>query len=386
MNELDLVFKKEQVIKFKKGLEESSWAKWVRIANKVLKEKIAEGIAFLEAEILAIRAANSSFSTQEITGLSFSDMQEHEELRLAEVSSGSDDDFQLVIPVGVTYDDWYGEIILTKAFMEAMVKNQTVLQKTKPFLNEKHDRGKALGWAKEIRATEEGLEVKWDFTRLGRQYVEDDIYKYYSGEINSMLDRDTGEKVYPVFGGAALTNSPVMKDMPGAHLSEDKPNTADGPNIEGEESMDFSKLKEEALTLSDSDKSELVLALGFVKRDDEIVALTDKVSAMTEVNSTLKEQVISLGDKLKEIDEAKTEVFLSKAIADGKLKPADEAVWKERLNKDFGDYSKIIEELPVIIDLDGPRGTGQDEQTEGTDFKEKANEFLGKKAPKEEEK
>ena len=383
-DDTDLAFKKEEAVRFKKGLEESLWAKWARIANKILKEKVAEGIDFLEAEILAIRAANASFGGHEVEGMSFSDMQEHEELRLAEISS-SDDKFQLVIPIGTTFDDWYGEITLTKAFMQAMIKNQpAALKNTKPFLNEQHDRGKALGWADELRVTEEGLEVKWDFTKLGRQYIEDDVYKYYSGEVVRFRDRDTGEMIYPIFGGAALTNSPVMKGMPEAHLTDSNnySNPAEGPKDEGAENMDFSKLKEEAVNLSDSEKKELGIALGLENRDDEVVALTDKVSALNDVTSSLKEQNTTLTAKLKEVDDAKVEAFLSTAITEGKVKPTDKDVWKARLDKDYEDYSTIIGNLPVVVDLSGPNGSGQDEDPT-KDFKEKADDFLGKKPEKE---
>ena len=384
-NNLELSFKKEQATKYKKGLEESLWAKWARIANKVLKEKIAEGIAILEAEIMAIHAANASFSDKVIEGLSFSQMQEHEELRLAEVT-GASDDYQLVIPIGTTYDDWYGEIILTHTLMQAMVDNQKVLKNTKPFLNEGHDRGKALGWANGLKVTDEGLEVKWGFTKLGRSLIEDDIYKYYSGEILHAIDSETGEKVYPVFGGAALTNSPVMKGMPEAHLSDGNINKAEGPKDEGEENMDFSKLKEEAVNLSDSEKLELAKAVGFVNRDDEVIALADKVTAMTDVNSNLTEQNKALSNKLDVIDAEKIEKFLDTKITEGKLKPADKDVWKERLTKDFADYSEIMGKLPKIIDTDGPKGTGQDKEDTGKDYEGMAKEYSGKKPKKEEKK
>jgi len=382
MDKLNFSFKKEQATRFKSGLDESHWSKWARIANKVLKTKISEGIAVLEAEILAIHAANAAFSDKAIEGLSFSQMQEHEELRLAEVTN-IEDEYQLVIPIGTTYDDWYGEIILTETLMQAMVDNQKALKNTKPFLNEQHDRGKALGWASDLRVTDEGLEVKWDFTTLGRSLIEDDIYKYYSGEIISMKDRDTGEQVYPVFGGAALTNSPVMKGMPEAHLSDSNITQAEGPKEEGAENMDFSKLREEAVNLSDSEKLELGSAIGFVNRDDEVVALTDKVSAMTDVNSNLAEQNTALSDKLKAVDAQKIETFLGDMIDAGKLKPADKDVWKERLEKDFADYSTIMESMPKIVDVDGPNGTGLDAEIESKDFKTMGDEFIGKKAPKE---
>jgi phage I-like protein len=268
--------------------------------------------------------------------------------------------------------------------MQAMVDNQKVLKNTKPFLNEGHDRGKALGWANGLRVTDEGLEVKWGFTKLGRSLIEDDIYKYYSGEILHAIDSETGDKVYPVFGGAALTNSPVMKGMPEAHLSDGNITKAEGPKDEGEENMKFSELKEQAVNLSDSEKLELAGSIGFVNRDDEVTALSDKVTAMTDVNSNLTEQNKALGEKLKAIDAKEIEKFLDTKITEGKLKPADRPVWKERLEKDFADYSEIMNGMPKIVDTDGPTGTGQDNEDKGKDFKEMADDFSGKKAKKPE--
>ena len=376
----------EDVDRFRKGLDDSNKSKWLKIVTSTIEELLSEGKALLEAEIDAIRKANSAFSDKNTLSLSFSDMSHSPNIVCAEIKGADENEWQLVLPIGTTYDTYYGDIIMTRSYMDAMIENQKVLKNTKPFLNEDHDRGRALGWANDIRATDDGLEAKWKFTPPGKQLIQDEVYKYYSGEIMPTTDGDTGEVLYPVFRGAALTNSPVMKGMPEAHLSDNKGKSeAQGPKDEGEESMDFSKIKDESLALSDSEKKELVVALGFKSRDDEVVALTEKVEALSDVNSTLKEQVTAMGDKLKIVDEAKVETFLSEAIAGGKLKPVDKDKWKERLDKDFATFSEVLNEMPVSVDLGKTEGSGLDDDGDDKEkvLAEKTNAFLGRKGNKE---
>ena len=56
------MWKIKDVDKFKKGLDSEQKKEWVKIANRILKSELTKGTGDLEAEIVAIRTANNTFS------------------------------------------------------------------------------------------------------------------------------------------------------------------------------------------------------------------------------------------------------------------------------------------------------------------------------------
>ena len=247
----------DDVDRFKKGLTSSQKRRWVKIANSSYERCAEEGEKTnLDCEVSAIRIANTKFSDKTfsvekntcpgIPGLDFRKLQEVA-LQEAEVT----DDFQMILPVGLFYSKWYGEVIITQNYCQAMVDNwkNKVLREQQPFVDTEHDRGKANGWIMDMEARPDGLYAKIEWTDLGKEQLGGGLFKYFSADIDAIVDIDTGEEVYPVLIAVALCNTPVMKTMPQAHLQDKEPETVDS-SIENIDYKALAKDLESAIMLS----------------------------------------------------------------------------------------------------------------------------------------
>jgi phage I-like protein len=355
----------KDVERFKKGLNDTQKKEYVQIVSAETSRLLKEGRPALEAEGRAIQKANSMFGDT-AKAMHYSEF-ESTNIIVTLAEAGTSEDKQLVLPTGTTYDAWYGELIFTENFMKEMVKNQDRLKNTEPFLNEGHDRGKACAWATELEASEDGLLVKWDFTELGTDLVQKKIYKYFSAEIGSVTDADTGERVFPVFRGCALTNSPVMKNLPEVHLQEvtlnEKPN--------GGKEVNFNEIMEalNGLTLSDAEKAIIAKDYSIIDTD-----LAEKLKAKDEVIVSLNEKVIALNAEVLSFSADKIEVKLSEAMTAGKITPATKDVWKARLEKDFEEYSGIIDSLATVADFKEHGSELDEDKIKG----KKSSEYTGR--------
>ncbi len=360
-------WKVKDVEKFKKGLSDEEKKEWVSIANKALTSLKKKGKPILEAEVTAIRKANSMFGDK-VKAMKFSDMSDTTiELTLSEAGT---EELQLVLPTGTTYSDWYGELIFTETFMKEMAKNSDRLKNTRAFLNEGHDRGKACAWAEELVASDDGLKVKWDFTSLGKSLVEDKIYRYFSAEIGSVTDVDTGERVFPVFMGCALTNSPVMKNLPEVHLEE----VTFTEQTNGGKEVNFTQIMEALSSLTLSDEEKLKLLEAYKVEDSEQIELAEKLIAKEEVITSLNERIVSLEAEVNTFSEDKVEAKLSEAITAGKITPANKETWKARLSKDFEEYSAILNELVAVVILEE---MGSEEDNDEVKPKHLSSDYTG---------
>lgn len=364
-----MAFKISDANRFKKGLDAEDQKKWAEIANKALSKQLRKKVSLLEAEQIAIVQANASFGDK-LKIIKFKDLKETT-INIMLVEAGSSDEMQLILPTGTIFSDWYGTLMFTENFMKAMVKNQSVLKNTIPFLNRDHDRGQACAWAEDIKSSEDGLSVKWDFTSLGKQLVEDKIYKYFSAEIGSAMDVDTGERVYPVLRGCALTNSPVMKNLPDVHLHEVEfiENTLGGKEVEFKEIMEA--LVE--LNLSDEEKTELSKAAKIVAPKESTI-ISDKLEAQKEVVTTLNDKVKSLETALATFSADRIEAKLSEAMKLGVITPANKDKWTVRLAKNFDEFSEILDESKPEVDL-GEHGSEEDNNSKESKYK--ASDYTG---------
>ena len=216
------------VDKFKKGLSDSNKAKWVAVANASLAQCSAEGGEILKCEENAIRIANAKFSTDgKMHETRYShdieedgNIQRETMLKLAVQPAEPNDNFQMVVPIGVFYDDWYGEIIITNTFSDMMLENweKKVLGNREPFIDTEHDMGKANGWIEALESRDAGLYAKIKWTKQGREFVEEQYYRYFSAALGSTLNLETGDREFPVLFAVALCNNPVMNTMEPAHL------------------------------------------------------------------------------------------------------------------------------------------------------------------------
>lgn len=149
-------------------------------------------------------------------------------LRLAEDGIAAGDVTpMMVFPVGEWHSAKYPNLPLTEELANELIANfEAGVLGTEPVVDSsgKHDTSApAAGWVKRVylASYEEGevtglalwADVKW--TKLGAELLADEQYKYGSVEIGSVVLNDTGETVDNVLRSLTLTNTPVLRLMPG---------------------------------------------------------------------------------------------------------------------------------------------------------------------------
>ena len=168
----------KDVDKFKKGLTPKDKKKWVTIANSALQQCIDAGGQKLDCEVQAIKIANAKFDDKDLTDSDILRFKEESgnikekakssalNILLAEVATdeeaNANEGYQMLLPVGRFYLSWYGEMIFTKSFVEAMVDNwkNKMLNEREPYIDTDHDMGEANGWIQDMKADDDGLWAK----------------------------------------------------------------------------------------------------------------------------------------------------------------------------------------------------------------------------------
>lgn len=351
------MFKTEDVERYCAGLDltAAQSAEWLKIANQALEAAEAVGADTLEAELNAVKTANSVFRSasqkhsdapvRPAVGASLA-------VVLAEVGEASDG-FQMVLPVGYWFNRWYGDLIFTQTYCQRVVDNwkAKVLGKREPFLDTEHDRGAANAWVVDMEARADGLYVKWDWTDRGRELVAKRIYRFYSADLETALDIKTGKEVYPVLAAVALTNCPAMNTLPDAHLS-------DQPGAHGD------ALKPPAKPGKEEDNMELSDVITFAKaapetdRDQILSAIAPDLKTEAEA---LKAANLSLTERLSAMEAEKKAArkveVIGKALSEGKILPKDKEAWERRFDASPDVIAEILASMPAAVDLT-VRGTG----------------------------
>ena len=349
------MFKPEDVSKYCAGmtLTPAQADEWLKVANEAMA--ISGGVDELDAEIAAIKTANATFRK---ASAKFSDRSHPYEATLSEVSLvDTADGFQKVLPVGYWFNDFYGDLVFTKTYMDRLVKNwqDKALGNRQPFLDTDHDGGAANAWAVALEARDDGLYVKWDWTEKGRQLVNQKIYRYYSATLQEALNVKTGEMVYPVLSGVSLTNRPAMNTMPDAHLSESRGAHGDPAKsaiAEVEEiKMELKDVTEFMKNATPEDKAALIVALG-VKNETPAklpeTALEKALVQLSEQVNGLQSQLADMKDK----EQAKGEDdFIKASLSDGKILPVDEDFWRKQFRDNEKGTREIVEKLPKRVDF-----------------------------------
>jgi len=382
------------VDKFKKGLTEQEKERWVRIANAALAKCLDGDGDELDCEVKAIRQANGAFSEEKPDLTNFSNPlkpENHDEtvrLTLADVDDVEDPSFQLAFPIGAFRTAKYGEIIVTRTFAKRMHDNWKagVLGKRAVYMDTNHDFGEACAWAEDMRVTDDGLEVKWDFNSKGRELVSDRRYRFYSAAIGWAINIETGDEAYPVLYAVSLTNDPVMNTMPEAHLSDQRTDSAqsDGEkNITGgdtpvntlSEILEalFSLGTEEREKATDEQRDKIAKFFGIKLGDgsEAEVKLTEakqalelkdeKLALVLDENKELSKKLADI--QAKQLATRKAEV-IEKALSEGKILPKNREKWEGMFDKDPDGTADLLAEKGSEVDLgEVGKGTGGAETT-----------------------
>lgn len=401
--------------RFRKGLKDKDAKKWVAIANAALAQCVEKKGEPLECEIQAVRIANAKFDDPKLSEkaiMQFSEQtkafiqktrEEPAQVLLAAADAPpSEDGYQLVLPTGRYFTTYYGEVIFTKLLMEAMVANwkKRTLNERDPFIDTNHDFGQANGWIVDLRANDDGLWAKIDWTEPGKELVAKKIYRYFSVAFGSKLDIETGESVFPVLEAVSLTNVPAINTLPHASLSEggngesldgmkgfseDGSNKTDGSahgdgadtNKEGDD-MEFAEVLNTVAKISDDEKKVLIRQLGLSEvvgeRDtlrqekatleNEKKALLSEKETLTKVNADLSK---TIEESTKAQIEARKKAVIDKALSEGRILPKDKEYWEKKFSENPDFAAEVIEKLPKVVKLGEQSGTDEHETSDEGD-------------------
>jgi len=362
------------VDRFKKGLSPDEKKRWVAIANGALKSCLEKGGDELDCEVKAIKQANGSFSGVVPDLSAFSNPirpKNHDEkihLALADVNDGTsnDPDYQLAFPIGAFKTGKYGEVIITRTYAERMEQHwrDNVLGKRSVYMDTNHDFGEAAAWAEDMKVTEAGLAIKWDFNSRGRELISDRRYRFYSAAIGFAFDIDTGDEKYPVLYAVSLTNDPVMNMMPEAHLSTKGSTSAHGDggttDTGGEPAMTIAEILKAFFGLSDEQKSEITKEQRQQLADAVGIKIAKEPVAegveLTEAKQTIETQKEQLRLVLAEKDAMSTELktlreekhaahkseVIEKALTDGRILPKNKEAWEKLFDKSPETTASIL--------------------------------------------
>jgi hypothetical protein len=370
----------KDVDKFKRGLSDDQKRRWVAIANGSLAECMEQNDAEeIDCEVRAIRIANATVEGQEKQAaialadkpnpLHIDDVDSTIHVALAEATE--DGEYQLAFPIGLFKTGKYGEMIITRTFAERLQEHwqAKVLGERNVFMDVNHDFNEAAAWARNMRVSDDGLEVAWEFNSRGRELISDRRYRYYSAAIGGAIDMQTGDLVFPVLHAVSLTNMPVMNNMPAAHLSDDigkNPAHGDGENNHKEESMKtLAEIIGVLLALStdelgkatDDQKDEIAKALGLELADDkELSVLRDKVSVSEDKIKVLASENRDLSEQVKAYKDAEAkadrDTVIEKALSDGKILPKNRETWERLFEADPEGTKQILDAKGKEIDYD----------------------------------
>jgi hypothetical protein len=202
---------------------------------------------------------------------------------------------------------WFGEVDLSEPVLRELKRNfdKRVLG-TDVAIDERHDRGRAMGWVKDVTHPKKVSLNGKDYTALlgdvewtaeGRKLLEDKIYKYFSPEFGTYTEPDGKTQHNNVLLGGALTNRPFLKMMPSVKFSDQEAKgtatnviTFDEGTDEGEDKWEY-----------DDDTSEVKPLTH--KLNNDILLIIEQELQKTEENDEEDDEV-KLEDLLKQINDS----------------------------------------------------------------------------------
>ena len=209
-------------------------------------------------------------------------------------------------------------------------------------INEGHDRkGRAVGWINSIDYDDKQLyaNVKWN--TVGKELIEDDIYRQFSVEFNDEKYTDGFCNEYTsTLRGGAVTNIPWYKDLEPLRVKniESENTMADEKVIENtEEQVDEPVVEEEVKTVDE--------------RVDEVVKDSDKEELLIRRLEQVEKQNAKLTALLQAQEDRENDDAVAKAMKEGKITPAQKDAFTELVSKDRQLFDKIVETMPTQIDF-----------------------------------
>lgn len=283
------------------------------------------------------------------------------------------------------------------------------------------NKSEAVCWVKNLINTGSTLLAEVEWTELGKEKILNKTFRYFSPEFQFIYtDEETGKKFNNVLLGGGLTNKPFIKHMSPVMLSENIDYTDFSSElylpceIEKGENDYMNKELLKALKLSENasetdvkvamDKLiENTIKLSEVKAENETlkaekITLTSKIDTLEADNaavtvklneainnkSTADQQIITLNESMKTIQERLIDADWNNvykiALSEGRMTAAMEETFKAQYIANPEQTKKLIDVLPVVINLNEigtnqgkNNGTGEDHVKK---FNEKSLEYM----------
>jgi len=217
-------------------------ARWNQVTGVPSAIKQA-GLRHLQAHARSAGVGDQKKAASDFTA-AFYDI---ETLEFKETADGKFVSTLQLLPEGKFTHPWYGDLDFSASVLRAFKRNfDNRVLGTDVMVDEGHDRGKALGWYKELHFGKRNVgdkeytglwgDVEW--TDLGKDYLERKIYKYFSAEVGSWTS-PSGDKTDNVLLGGGLTNRPFFKQMPAVQLGDGEVTDAFVIGVYGDEQWLF---------------------------------------------------------------------------------------------------------------------------------------------------
>lgn len=212
------------------------------------------------------------------------------------------------------------------------------------FVNEYKDK-RAHGWVKELRADEDGLAMRVEWTPLGNSVIENKEFRFFSPRWDAMPVPGKTKQFRPhALISAGFTNQPNIPVNPIAN--EDAP-------------MMLPDWLAEALGVPvDADKDAVLAAIAAKVDGAKAVAAQAAEAAKATAESAATAAKA-------EADEAKTELanerkerrslILANAVKEGKITAAQTAEWETKLATDFANSLNALASLANTLPGDGKK-------------------------------
>ncbi len=229
---------------------------------------------------------------------------------LSEVNSEKDVE---ILRVGFLRDR---DLKVTKAMLDQMVENfKSNTYGTELAVNFNHSSSAAAGWITDIYVEGNSLMAKVEWTKLGRENIEDKLYKFVSIEFCFKYPHHkSGELIDNVVIGLALTNTPALKGQAALMCSENLTNYLTNTTMEFQllsQAIDSLAAKE---NVSDSEfqllEAMLVKAEDSMEDDEVMKDLKKKMEAIKKKMEARKKE-LEMKKKEKMEEEKREKMTLS---------------------------------------------------------------------------
>lgn len=360
---------------------------------KLVEEKgiVSEGMSEEEMIQKIVASVNKGNVMSEwIDGLMLSDAEPKNEIML--------------FPYGTFEHQTYGKLVFNDEFFNNVIDNyKSNVLGIKPFMDIEHEMGKSLAWFEDAPYIKkgEGLFAKPKWTKLGKELLSDEIYKYFSPWYEDFVNPVDGKLYKNVFRGGAATNIPFLKVMPAIsdtqlhdgkntsvniQLSEiceysngEKSFTPKGTELHTDRKNSEKKIVEKILigghymTLEEIQKENERILSEAKKKDEALEAMQKQLSESNKLAEEARLKVIAI----------EADAIVGKALSEGRILPKDKDYWTKRYIETPERTKEDIEHLQVSVSLSEEIGSddkGERNVSNGKDAATKLHEMAMKHA------